>query len=140
MVIIVFDKFGSKHSLDEKEILGCRDLNIQDGKIHFGGREEGFYILCHEFGAVAMVYASHLQEALDIAADEEKIDCFKLDEKDLKDYSENDHIDYLGNFSDPYDMSELTVFMFDFDNPKNAEVLDKIKKANEDGKEFWEVE
>ncbi len=30
--------------------------------------------------------------------------------------------------------------MFDFDNPENAEVLDKIKKANEDGKEFWEVE
>ena len=62
------------------------------------------HLLCNEFGLVTIVYASHLQEALDIAVDENRLDSFQIDESDI-----NEDTAFLGNASEPFDITYLSV-------------------------------
>ena len=66
--------------------------------------------LFHNHGYVcAIVFASCLDDALDIAADENKLEGFRVDECDLSDYSEDYSPACLGNCSEPYDLDCLGV-------------------------------
>ena len=65
--------------------------------------------LLHDHGfTVAVVFADCLQDALDIAADENKLDGFQVDEKDMADYGpDEDGICRLGNAGEPFDIQTL---------------------------------
>ena len=65
--------------------------------------------LLHDAGSVvAVVFAGSLQDALDIAADERKLDAFRVSEKELPDYgSDGEGLSYLGNACEPYDIQML---------------------------------
>lgn len=67
--------------------------------------------LLHDHGfPVALVFASNLQDALDIAVDEDKLDGFQVSEDDLAEYGEDeDGIARLGNASEPFDIQALDV-------------------------------
>lgn len=67
--------------------------------------------LLHDHGfAVAVVFASCLQGALDEAVDHDKLDRYLIAEEDLGDYGpEGEGIAYLGNASEPFDIETLGV-------------------------------
>jgi hypothetical protein len=65
--------------------------------------------LLHDHGfVVALVFASCLQDALDIAVDAGKLDGFQVSENDLADYGPDEEgIARLGNASEPFDIQAL---------------------------------
>ncbi len=58
-----------------------------------------------------MVFADCLQDALDIVADEGRLERFLLADEDWGDYDgpEDDRVSYLGNNGHPYDIEALGV-------------------------------
>jgi hypothetical protein len=77
-------------------------------------------ILIHDHGfTVAVVFASDVQDALDIAVDNDKLDAFLIDKADYADYgvdSDNPICAFLGNASEPFDIEALDAI--DLPNPK----------------------
>ena len=65
--------------------------------------------LLHDHGfTVAIIFASCLQDALDIAVDEGKLDAFQVSEDELADYGANeDGVSRLGNAGEPFDIEAL---------------------------------
>lgn len=65
--------------------------------------------LIHDAGfVVAVVFASNLQDAFDVAVDEGKLDAFQVAECDLKDYGpEEEGVVRLGNAGEPFDIETL---------------------------------
>ncbi len=65
--------------------------------------------LLHDHGyAICIVFASTLQDALDIAVDAGKLDSFQVSEGDLADYGPDEEgIARLGNASEPFDVQAL---------------------------------
>jgi hypothetical protein len=63
-----------------------------------------FSIAC-PFGLIGYVIADCLQDALDIAADEGKLDYFAVTDQE----DENDETDYLGNTGKPFDLSDCFI-------------------------------
>jgi hypothetical protein len=68
--------------------------------------------LLHDHGFVlAVVFASNLQDALDEAADADKLDRYLIASKDLDDYLDDEGneggITYLGNAGEPFDIEWL---------------------------------
>lgn len=76
--------------------------------------------LFHDHGfTLAVVFATCLQDALDIAADAEKLDRFKIGDTERGDYAEDDdRISYLGNDGSPHDIESLVVV--EMSNPKRS--------------------
>jgi hypothetical protein len=68
--------------------------------------------LLHNHGhAVCVVFASNLQDALDIAVDENKLDAFMISEEDYGDYgvtTDEPTCAFLGNASEPFDIDGLS--------------------------------
>ena len=76
--------------------------------------------ILHDAGyVVAVVFAEHLQDALDIAVDNNALDRWQVSESELKDYKtiavseegypDYEGISYLGNASEPFDIEGLDV-------------------------------
>ena len=67
--------------------------------------------LFHDHGfAVGVVFAEHLQDALDILADSGKIDGVRIADSELDDYGpEEEGISFLGNAGEPFDVDSLGV-------------------------------
>ena len=67
--------------------------------------------LLHDHGfPVAIVFANNLQDAIDIAVDENKMDRYLIDSADYADYGvETDEptCTFLGNASEPFDIESL---------------------------------
>ncbi len=75
--------------------------------------------LLHDHGfTVAVVFASNLQDALDTAVDEGKMDRYAITDAD--DYTEDDaeEFAYLGNAGEPFDIDTLGVV--ELDNPARS--------------------
>jgi hypothetical protein len=73
--------------------------------------------LLHDHGfTIAVVFADCLQDALDIAVDEDKMDRFLVQESDMGDYTDEEGISYLGNAGEPFDIEGLGIV--ELDNPK----------------------
>ena len=77
-------------------------FNVTDlDKIIYVAHDHGF--------VVGACFADHLQDALEILADEHCLDTFEIEFDD--DYKEADErISYLGNYGKPYDIETLTIF------------------------------
>lgn len=67
--------------------------------------------LFHDHGfTVCVVFADCLQDALDTAVDENRMDRYLIGESDLADYgADGERITYLGNASEPFDIESLGV-------------------------------
>jgi hypothetical protein len=65
--------------------------------------------LIHDAGfVVAVVFASCLSDAFDIAVDEGKLDGFQVSQEDLADYGPDEEgISHLGNAGEPFDLGTL---------------------------------
>jgi hypothetical protein len=65
--------------------------------------------LIHDHGfALAIVFADCLQDALDVAVDEGKLDAFQISEGDMGDYGPDEEgITRLGNASEAFDIEAL---------------------------------
>lgn len=62
----------------------------------------------HDHGfVICVVFAGNLQDALDSAVDENKMDQFLIKEDDLKNYPDDEGITYLGNASEPFDIEGI---------------------------------
>jgi hypothetical protein len=66
----------------------------------------GFLLHDHGF-CLAVVFADNLEDALDIAADEGKLDRFLVTEEDLGDYEDEEELSFLGNAGEPFDIEGL---------------------------------
>lgn len=72
-------------------------------------RVHGYLLHDHGF-CLAVVFASCLQDAIDIAADEGKLDRYAVSLNELADYGEDgEGLAYLGNASEPFDIDSLSV-------------------------------
>lgn len=90
----------------------------EDKKPAFNPYNHHPFIL-HDAGfVVCVVFASNLQDALDEAVDQNKLDRFQVTETELKDYitgqdaegfDEYDGITHLGNASEPFDIESLGI-------------------------------
>ena len=69
-----------------------------------------------EYNPHNVVFADCLQDAIDIAVDEDKMDRFLIQESDMDDYTDEEGISYLGNASEPFDIEGLGIV--ELDNPK----------------------
>ena len=70
------------------------------------------YAICNEFGVIAFVNADHEQEALDIAADRDKLDCQLMSSVDYVEYRDNgwdDSYILAGNASEPFWSEYLSI-------------------------------
>jgi hypothetical protein len=69
--------------------------------------------ILHDHGfPICVVLASNLQDALDEAVDNNKLDSFQILEEDFADYdieSENPTCAFLGNASEPFDIDCISV-------------------------------
>ena len=70
--------------------------------------------LLHDEGfTICVVFADCLQDALDIAVDENKLDRYLVTESDSADYGgdiyNSEQLAYLGNASEPFDVESLGV-------------------------------
>lgn len=66
--------------------------------------------LLHDHGYVlCVVFAEHLQDALDTAADKGRIDQCKVTEAEMRDYPNEEGLSFLGNFCEPYDIEGMGV-------------------------------
>lgn len=65
--------------------------------------------LLHDHGIVlAVVFADCLQDALDEAVDNNKLDRYLISDEDLRDYGEEEEgVTRLGNASEPFDIESL---------------------------------
>ena len=78
--------------------------------------------LLHDHGfAIAVVFADCLQDAIDIAVDENKMDRYLISDKDMSDYPVDDQgchegVSYLGNAGEPFDIDTLGAV--ELPNPK----------------------
>lgn len=113
MAICKFKHNGMDFQFSDKDI--CQnpgDMEFSDSKYHSLG-EPYKYFFIHEYGfCVAMVCATNLQDALDIAVDNDKLDSFLIGEKDYKDYDvrgNNPTCTFLGNAGEPFDIDSLQV-------------------------------
>jgi hypothetical protein len=64
----------------------------------------------HDHGFVlAVIFESNMQDALDAAVDANKMDRYLINDDDLKDYTDEEGITYLGNASEPFDIQNVEV-------------------------------
>jgi hypothetical protein len=64
--------------------------------------------LLHDHGfTLAVVFADCLQDALDIAADADKLDRYLVRGRELDDYGDGDGLAHLGNAGEPFDIESL---------------------------------
>ena len=63
------------------------------------------HLLCNEYGLLCIVYASHLQDALDIAVDENRMDSMLIPEDEIEN---EDWICRLGNAGEAFNIDYLT--------------------------------
>lgn len=60
------------------------------------------------YGTIGVVFASHLQDALDIAVDENKLNGYAVADEDLADYGDDeDGIARLGNAGEPFNIQDV---------------------------------
>jgi hypothetical protein len=72
--------------------------------------------LLHDHGFVlCVVFASHLQDALDAAVDANKLDHLQIAESEMDDYND-ESLTYLGNAGEPFDIDTLSYI--ELKNPK----------------------
>ena len=64
---------------------------------------------CMTTGMLAVVFADCLQDALDIAADNGKLDRFRVTEEDAADYPDDEGLTFLGNASEAFDIESRGV-------------------------------
>lgn len=113
MVTCKFQHNGYDLEFSDKDI--CQhpdDLEFENSRHHsVGVPHKYFYIHEHGF-CVAMVCATNLQDALDIAVDCDKLDAFLIPESDYADYgmdTDAPTCTFLGNASEPFDIDNLQV-------------------------------
>ncbi len=87
-------------SLDEDKIL-CNDVNLPG---EFNPHNVRLWVIGDVFGAIVAVWASHAQEAFDVACDEYMLDGYLSENQEWKDEEEGIR---CGNASE----------LFDFDQP-----------------------
>lgn len=64
--------------------------------------------LLHDHGfTLAVVFADCLQDALDLAADDGRLDRYRVTEADQVDYPDDSGLTFLGNASEPFDIESL---------------------------------
>ena len=78
--------------------------------------------LLHDHGfTLCIVFASSLQDALDIAVDNNKLDSFRIEAEDYEDYnieSDNPTCSFLGNAGEPFDIDCISYL--ELPNPKRS--------------------
>jgi len=93
-------KFTDKDIVDVEDCVYAGEFNPHN--IHpFLFHDHG-YVLC-------VVFASHLQDALDKAVDEDKLDRFQVDAKEVEAMTdaEAEELSFLGNAGEPFDIENL---------------------------------
>lgn len=64
------------------------------------------FIIYNECGTICLVFAKHLQDALDLAVDEERFECQRIKECSKE---EEEYYTLLGNYGDLYDLTYVGV-------------------------------
>lgn len=87
------------------------------------------WVIGHEFGAICAVWANHEQDAFDNAVDANMLDCLQIeDSADI-----DDETRYLGNASEPFDLSHAWISEVEFDAARDIKLIVAIARASESG-------
>ena len=96
MTKILLSQTDDRLTLDASRVLA--NNVIFNGE--YNPHNVGLWVISHEFGPVAAVWASSEQNALDEAVDEDLMSAFAIDEADADEDTER-----LGNASEPFDLT-----------------------------------
>lgn len=105
---------GLEIRIDDTDIVNPNDAIHDDDYLLSHRREAGLYVLIDHGFTVCAVFADTLQDALDTAVDEGKLDRYLITDDDASDYptlntDNEDGITRLGNASEPFDIDTLSV-------------------------------
>ena len=103
----VTSRQGMEFPFTDKDVLNMDFIEMYAGEPN--PHNHRMWLLHNHGTTLCVVLADSLQEALDLAADGGKLDCFLVNEEDALNYVVgNDAVlSYLGNASEPYDTEGL---------------------------------
>jgi hypothetical protein len=116
---------GNEITLEGERVLANEVRLPTDPKGY--GRPTKLWVIGHEHGAMAAVWAEHQEEAFDVAADADLLLGIKAEE-------ETESTCPLGNHGDPYDLSYVWVNAVDL-SEQPEETLLRFAEAREEGAE-----
>jgi hypothetical protein len=95
--------------IDDEMVVNPEDFEPNYNK--WPGNTRKPFVIGHEFGAIAIVFASYKEDALDEAADRGILDCFKVPREDVDKLTEKEQEQFLiaGNFCDYFDDTYLWI-------------------------------
>ncbi len=91
------------------------------------GGKQSLYVIGHEFGPIAAVWAEHTQEALDILCDEGLSDCFM--EENQEQNNEDGALAHLGNAGELHDLTNVWIGEVDFQPERDWKLLMRFAEA-----------
>ncbi len=87
------------------------------------------WVIGHTFGAICAVWASSEQYALDMAVDANLLDCFLIENPE----DVTEETAYLGNASEPFDLSEAWIGEVSFDLLRDVDLILALVRRYEQG-------
>ncbi len=114
--------------LKDEQIL-CNNI-ILPGE--FNPHNVRLWVIGHEFGPVAAVWASCEQDAFDELVDQGFGDCFLVKQEvfDKMSFQEQQETTALGNASEPCDLSTAWIAEVEFDKTRDFDILIQLAKAS----------
>lgn len=106
--------------LPDEQIL-CNDVTLP---WEFNPHKTRLFVIGHEFGALAAVWADCEQEAFDALVDEGYGDCFLIDESEADEYCAR-----LGNAGEPANLDYAWVQVVRLDETKDCRLLCAFAEA-----------
>lgn len=113
--------------LDDEKILA--NNVILPGETNYHGTR--LWVIGHVYGAIAAVWADCEQDALDELCDVGMADCFLIDEEEQSGAtdSEREEWAYLGNASEPADLSDAWMAPVEFDPARDLSLIIALAEA-----------
>ena len=93
------------------------------------------WLIGNEFGPICIVWGSCEQGALDTACDEDQMESFLVEEESEKDMEYT----YLGNASEPHDISNLWMEVIDLSKQELPFLLKLAEARGATADNLWEV-
>jgi len=97
------------------------------------------WVIGHEFGAICAVWAGGEQDAFDEACDSGMLECLQVSEEQQNaDVIGADEYAYLGNASEPHDLTHAWIAPVEWDAARDIQLIVAIVRASENQKDILE--
>ena len=121
---------GREIELEDERIL-CNDIHLPHDAFNYHGVR--LWVIGNEYGALCAVWASHEQEAFDVACDAGMLAGLSCDEED-----EEEDVCRLGNAGEPHNLDNAWIQTVRLSGPDDWALIARFAEARGEGKETLE--